>query len=233
MDKQEQRIFALLEKYEQGLASAPEVKELELWYENFENRPDILTGLSDKEKLVARENMLDRISDKISDHYKGIKARETKSVVFWQRLMVAASVLVILSFGTYFIMQKNPPKQPVDKVSTIDFAPGSNRAVLTLAGGKQINLTAAKNGQLATQGGSVIQKTGNGEIVYGSSDSNSHMVMNTMSTPRGGQYHLTLADGTGVWLNAASSSSAACISPSAAIISNMQSAPRERLSTIW
>ncbi len=31
------------------------------------------------------------------------------------------------------------------------------------------------------------------------------MVYNTMSTPRGGQYQLTLPDGTKVWLNAASS----------------------------
>lgn len=204
MDNQEQRIFILLEKYEQGLATNEEVRKLEAWYQTFEDRPDIMADLSDAEKLSGRENMLYRISGIISAQTTAEAVQTKKTVVLWQRWMVAASLLIVLSIGGYFLLHKDQPKVQFSKVLKEDFAPGSNKAVLTLAGGKQIILTGAKNGQLATQGGSVIQKTADGAVVY-DAGGNGAIVMNTMSTPRGGQYHLTLADGTGVWLNAASS----------------------------
>ena len=39
----------------------------------------------------------------------------------------------------------------------------------------------------------------------GGKDLRGAVAYNTLTTPRGGQYHLTLSDGTSVWLNAASS----------------------------
>lgn len=205
MDEKEQRIFALLESYELGVASTQEVRDLELWYQTFESKPDIMANLTDEEKIGAMENMLARISAVVPDHQKGQLVAVKKSVLIWQRWMVAASILFILSFGSYLILHKAEPKEQFVKISTGDFAPGSNKAVLTLAGGRQIMLSDAKNGQLATQGGAVIQKTAEGEVVYGSAGASQVMVMNTMATPRGGEFHLILADGTGVWLNAASS----------------------------
>jgi ferric-dicitrate binding protein FerR (iron transport regulator) len=68
-------------------------------------------------------------------------------------------------------------------------------------------LDSAANGMLATQGASQVIKQDNGQLAY-TSDKQAHtaaLLYNTLSTPRGGQYRLTLPDGTGVWLNAASS----------------------------
>jgi ferric-dicitrate binding protein FerR (iron transport regulator) len=205
MDNQEQRIFRLLEKYEQELATDQEVRELEAWYQTFEDRPDIMAGLSDVEKLRARESMLNRLTVIIPDHVKGDTAQTKKPVQLWPRWTVAASLLIMLSVGGYFVLHKDQPETAYSEVLKQDFTPGSNKAILTLSGGKQIILADAKNGQLATQGGSAIQKKANGEVVYNSQSTDAVAIMNTMSTPRGGQYHLTLADGTGVWLNAASS----------------------------
>lgn len=205
MDEQQQHILILLEKYEQGLTSPQEVEELDAWYQTFERKPDIMAGLTEGEKFRARENMLNRISGMIPDHQKGLPVHAKKTAVLWQRWMVAASLLIIASAGGYFLLQKDQPDVQYSNVLKQDFVSGSNKAVLTLSGGKQIILTGAKNGQLATQGGAVIQKTADGEVVYDREGSDKAIVMNTITTPRGGQYHLTLADGTGVWLNAASS----------------------------
>jgi transmembrane sensor len=205
MDEQKQHIFTLLEKYEQGLASPQEVEELDAWYQTFESKPDIMAGLTEGEKFRARENMLNRISGMIPDHQKGLPVHEKKTMVLWHRWMVAASLLLIASFGGYFLLRKDDPKVQYSNVLEEDFASGSNKAILTLSGGKQIVLTGAKNGQLAIQGGSVIQKTADGEVIYDREGADKAVVMNTITTPRGGQYHLTLADGTKVWLNAASS----------------------------
>ncbi|HEY9195949.1 MAG TPA: FecR domain-containing protein, partial [Mucilaginibacter sp.] len=91
-------------------------------------------------------------------------------------------------------------------------APGSNKAILTLANGKKISLTDARKGQIINQQGILISKTASGQLVYtivddGKTGANSpaEMQYNTMETPRGGQFQLLLPDGTRVWLNAASS----------------------------
>ena len=87
-----------------------------------------------------------------------------------------------------------------------DVAPGGNRAVLTLANGSQIILDSAANGNLAQQGNTKIVKLDSGQLAYNSLNERSDDVLyNTISTPRGGQYQIVLADGSKVWLNAASS----------------------------
>ncbi len=71
---------------------------------------------------------------------------------------------------------------------------------------KKITLDNAANGQLAQDGGSNVVKSSDGKITYDPKSGSSHQIAyNTMSTPRGGQYQLTLPDGSNVWLNAASS----------------------------
>jgi transmembrane sensor len=85
-------------------------------------------------------------------------------------------------------------------------APGGNKAILTLGDGSTIALDSAANGSLAQQGNSAVVKLAGGQLAYRPTGAaNDIVVMNTMSTPRGGQYQLTLPDGTKAWLNAASS----------------------------
>jgi transmembrane sensor len=65
-------------------------------------------------------------------------------------------------------------------------------------------LDSAANGALAQEGPAEVIKEG-GQIVYKGAGGAGSVVYNTMTTPRGRQYNLMLADGTRVWLNAASS----------------------------
>ena len=86
--------------------------------------------------------------------------------------------------------------------------PGRNRAVLTLANGKKLDLDDTQTGIISRQGASIVSKSADGKLAYGNNtdtrDKNA-VTYNTIETPRGGQYQLTLADGTEVWLNAGSS----------------------------
>jgi transmembrane sensor len=77
---------------------------------------------------------------------------------------------------------------------------------LTLANGQQILLDSAHTGMLAQQGNAQIIKTDSGRLAYKIRDGKpTAVVYNVLATPRGGQYKLQLPDGTGVWLNSASS----------------------------
>ena len=83
--------------------------------------------------------------------------------------------------------------------------PGTNKAVLTLAGGSIVSLDSAVNIRLKEADGTLINKQ-TGKLVYSENNSdNAKIFFNVLSTPRGGDYQLVLADGTKVWLNAASS----------------------------
>jgi ferric-dicitrate binding protein FerR (iron transport regulator) len=81
-----------------------------------------------------------------------------------------------------------------------DIQPGYTRAVLTLSNGQQVTLdsTAAET----IQDGGLAIENNNGQLIY---KNGAITAMNTVATPKGGQYQVTLPDGTKVWLNASSS----------------------------
>jgi transmembrane sensor len=122
----------------------------------------------------------------------------------------AAAIILLFGVGTYIyinnqneepsVTQKNP--NPVQN----DVAPGGNRATLTLADGSKIILDSAKQGTIAKETNATIIKTAEGKIEYKRVEERvAAITLNTMATPRGGQYQLTLPDGSQVWLNAESS----------------------------
>jgi len=125
----------------------------------------------------------------------------------WLAAVAAAAILIFLVWQFNQGNLPNPSNQGLIKVH--DVAPGGNKAILTLSGGQQIILDSAHNGQLASQGSTRIIKTDSGSLSYHSipksPNQQSAILYNTLTTPRGGQYQLTLPDGTRVWLNAASS----------------------------
>lgn len=126
------------------------------------------------------------------------------------RLLIAAATIgaILLAGGAWLINTKKQPAQvAVIAQSQLknDIAPGGNKAQLTLADGTKITLDSNYNGTLAKQGNTRILLN-NGALAYkGVPSSNATVHFNTLTTPNGGQYHVTLPDGTGVWLNAASS----------------------------
>jgi ferric-dicitrate binding protein FerR (iron transport regulator) len=122
----------------------------------------------------------------------------------------AAAVLLLFGVGTYLYINNQKEKPSVTQTNPVpvqnDVAPGGNRATLTLADGRKIELDNAQKGQIAKEENATINKTADGKIVYDPNEKLGNKILfNTMSTPRGGQYQLTLADGSQVWLNAESS----------------------------
>lgn len=136
----------------------------------------------------------------------------SRRVFIVRRMTIAASVIFLLGIGIYFLfldkkgndIAKNNGTQH-QKFKT-DVAPGGNKAILTLADGSTIVLDNVSNGAITQQGGTNVIKLDNGVLAYNAINTNEAEVLyNTITTPRGGQYQLTLADGSKVWLNAASS----------------------------
>jgi ferric-dicitrate binding protein FerR (iron transport regulator) len=129
-----------------------------------------------------------------------------KKRIWWA---VAAGLFLPLAITAYLLTDTsrlNDAKWKKSDISAIDIPPGGNKAVLTLDGGQQIILDTVSNGIITQQSGARIVKSGNGLLEYHTGNEKSeNPVFNTVSTPVGGQYQITLSDGTNVWINAASS----------------------------
>ncbi|MHA4810902.1 FecR family protein [Flavitalea flava] len=150
--------------------------------------------------------------------------RSFRSFRLFKRPAAAAAVfLILLGSGTFlWFNNHNSPlpvavKVPAPEIKN-DIEPGGNKAVLTLSDGSKVTLTGAANGTLAEQGNTHVVKLANGQLAYQAAGgannagapgapgkSPASILYNTMTTPKGGQYKLTLPDGTQVWLNASSS----------------------------
>lgn len=131
-------------------------------------------------------------------------------VPFYKRKFfhAAAVFFALLSVGAFFYFNSGHSTISHDMTSERKagaILPGGDKAMLTLADGTIIDLNEAGNGDVALQGNTKVIKTG-GKINYAVAHTgNDAAVYNTITTPRGGQYAVVLADGSKVWLNAASS----------------------------
>jgi transmembrane sensor len=119
-------------------------------------------------------------------------------------LKYAAAIILILGAAAYFVI--NNKKQTADKeiVSVNVKAPATEKAMITLANGKIINLDNTPAGIITTEGKITIEKLNDGSIVYRGAG-NEEIIYNTITVPKGSKVaNLTLADGTQVYLNTGS-----------------------------
>lgn len=129
-----------------------------------------------------------------------ISATPVYHIRWWRTWWAAAAVVLLLVVGTY--VWNFGTQHPVAVTNADNIQPGREGAILTLADGSQVSLDTISNGIVAMQGGAAARVM-NGSLYY--EGNGSQTIYNTMTTPKGRQYQLTLPDGTKVWLNNASS----------------------------
>ena len=203
MDKKE--FLKLLSKYNQGKANAEEKAFLEAYYDLFEQSENNLNNFSESAKNLIKEDIRSQIKHQMFEDQEDYAVAIVPFYKKWINYAAAAVLVAACTIGFLVLKPKSEPQmvklQP--KTTIQDIAPGKNQAVLTLANGEVITLDDKANGILAKQAGVVITKNGDGLLQY-QITADAEPAINTISTPRGGQYQLILADGTKVWLNAAS-----------------------------
>ena len=203
-------ILDLIEKYHAGTATAEEKNILNSWYRSFnDEEAEVITTETFAEEVLA-ERIRERLSESIQQRNKLVALKPRRK---WQ--VPAAAILLFLAIGSYFIFFNKSSKQgiadanPIQPTLTNDIAPGGNKAILTLSDSSTIVLDNANNGTIVQEGNIKVEKLDNGLLAYNINGKQltekDAAFYNTITTPRGGQYQVTLSDGTKVWLNAASS----------------------------
>lgn len=182
----------LLHRYNSGACTPEERALVEAWYEQME-----LPGLPELSEAQLRG--VDELTPSVLAPVK------TRPLRTW--LSAAAAIAITVGACLYFFYQPAKELPTVTASVAGDVLPGSDKAVLTLADGTRLSLSQLENGTLAQQGNVAIRKTTDGELIYDAKEGTGEAgsLYNMVATPRAGQYHLVLADGSEVWLNAASS----------------------------
>lgn len=194
----------LLDKYIAGEASLEEEQQLLNFYGSF-NKAD--ENYSDPDFSALEDKMYDRLSGAIEED-----SPARNRWIGFRQLSVAATIIALAAVSLYFYrdVDKSEPEYFAEISTKNDIAPGANKAILTLADGSRISLDDAAQGFVASQGNTSITKTEDGQIVYkknreGMRIVNGSLAANTIQTPKGGRYTISLPDGSKVWLNSASS----------------------------
>lgn len=194
---------SLYEKYLSGKCTRQEQQVIENYQDNFDLDRHEWNSDQMGDSELAKETIHTQLIISIAKQ----KRRRLLRVRAWYA--AAATIILILSSGLYFnnLRKKAPVLTKTESPRfKNDVLPGDNRAVLTLDDGSQINLDDAQNGVLASEDNTDIRKTGSGKLEYSAGEKLIQTVKyNTLSTPMGGQYQLSLPDGSKVWLNSGSS----------------------------
>ena len=115
---------------------------------------------------------------------------------------VAASIAVLLIVTLFFFIRED--KQGVsEKLVTSEIKPIQSRALLVLSTGEQIQLTKSAQ-EIQEQDGSVLKIDSVMGVQYDalSTQRVEKPIYNKIVVPRGGEYFVTLSEGTKVWLDA-------------------------------
>lgn len=188
----------LYKKYLEGNCTPEEEAALLTYKDEIE----LLDG-SWESNLGNQTEIHDRLKHRIYESRYGKPRRNNYG---W--LKVAATLLIVFAAGYFFLhKQKEKPAALVAAKPAV-IVPGGNKAYLISSNGQRIVLNDARNGQLTVQGGTHVSKAKEGLLVYekaANAAARGEVVYNTIGTPRGGQYWVTLSDGSKVLLNAASS----------------------------
>jgi len=204
-----EQIESLAEKMLTGIITPEEQAQLNEWASQAPGE-SLSWDTEDADEVALRNRLLARIRETV-----GIGQEEAPVYRMpWIRRAgwaAAAAVLILVAGGVYMLLHNKTgrgalvanavPAKPIG-------APGGNKATLTLSTGQQLVLDSAMQDTVLIDGNAVVA-SGAGRLAYnagkGAASVATEMVYNTLSTARGGQYQLTLPDGTKVWLNAASS----------------------------
>lgn len=203
----EQRLEELFNRYINRTATEAEESELMLLMvdpELTKKKEELIEAVYDK--TPTEYLMTDTQADNIFNNI--IPQQKTVVRIFWKRWAVAASIILMVGAGSYFLFfNKTGTKDEIVKTTEpakdVE-APKGTKAMITLANGEKVLLDSLTSGTLATQGNVNVRKTVDGQIIY--DGSSAEAAFNTLFNPRGSNVvPLTLSDGTKVWLNSESS----------------------------
>lgn len=147
-----------------------------------------------QEKIEAQERF-----DYLKAYHKNIAPAKVMSK--YSYLKIAAAIFILLGSGTFmYIRHEYNRNEHYKGIDLSDIRPGTRQALLITHDGQKIELD--KNiRQTIEENGTKLQVDTTGLQYQANEHITTKTIRNTLIVPRGGEFALTLSDGTKVWLN--------------------------------
>lgn len=207
--KNKAELLALLHTYIANQCTPEEVETLMSYFNSTQASFLEEELLRELEQPATKEEAYPALPPRV---FAGIRSRiaakpEAVKRFLWPRIAIAAAVVVVaFSTGLWFFSKEKPVVEQNTSVVK-DIEPAGNKAYLVLGNGQRITLAESREGNIATQGSVNVAKTADGQLSYSLNKGgsiNEQLLYNTLEVPNGGKYHVSLPDGTRVWVNAGS-----------------------------
>jgi len=210
-EEKAERIAYLVSRFIHNELTDEDRDELDNWISESDDNVLLFEQMTDEKNLARMMAVIigvdpakaeERVTQKLAERTRKYKQKRVraKMLAFGSVVIIFGSIIMTLLFTR---IHENKPSVVQSFPVSNDVAPGVNRATLILANGKQLVLDSARLGTIAPD----IIKTDSGKIFYSENASAipANDAFNTLIVPQGGQYQVTLPDGSRVWLNAVSS----------------------------
>ncbi len=202
--REEYRIADLIGKRLMGVITPDEETELDEWCRR-EGHSELYIRIADEQALAARNRYADRLDvDKAWQRvWKQLPVSSVRTLPFAIWYKIAVCVVLLLGLGI-FLFYSRDRKDIREELLAQSVVPGSSKAVLITAEGKQIILQDSSVRAIQVDEAVSVNNTGSAveyRMKAPEQVADVEMNYNTIVVPRGGEYELRLADGTKVWLN--------------------------------
>ncbi len=190
MDKQS--AINILARYREGNCTEEERRLVEGW---------LLHGAADSLDLTDVQLLEDLLDIRLRLERDLREETPIRNMGLRRWLPYVAAILIMGIVGTWMLWDSQTIDQKTENASLLeDVQPGGNRALLTLADGRTVDLSTAQSGIVV---GDVLTYL-DGTTILGEGLASDAPILMSISTPKGGTYQITLPDGSTVWLNSAS-----------------------------
>jgi len=182
-----------------GLATPEQMARLDVWLEESDGNRRLLASLLDESVYEQRREGWGQLE--LNESFENVRKERNRRVRLrnMRRIAVAASVLLLVTVGVTWLGKGD--RDTVRHFQTTTEAGERGRALLTLSTGERVVLSQQDTLLQAEEISIRVNRAG--EAVYETKDSivPSSTTYNIMEVPQGAEFHLTLGDGTKVWLN--------------------------------
>lgn len=201
----DENIVQLIQLYLTGDLSEEEKVKLEDWIRGDSSRKRLFDEICE-ERNVARDLEVYERVNKESAWEKvvcrgNIKLQHSPRRLGWYRWVAAVMLPVMVAAGYFIREMKRDSLQQGVEIASIE--PGKSKAILRLGNNRVLEITKERETHVDVAEGIAATNNSSG-MIYPEQVATGKTEYNVLEIPRGGEYTVTLSDGTVVHLNSGS-----------------------------
>ena len=201
----DENIIQLIQLYLTGDLSEEEKVKLEDWIRGDSSRKRLFDEICEERNVVRDLEVYERVN-KESAWEKvvcrgNIKLQHSPRRLGWYRWVAAVMLPVMVAAGYFIREMKRDSLQQGVEIASIE--PGKSKAILRLGNNRVLEITKERETHVDVAEGIAATNNSSG-MIYPEQVATGKTEYNVLEIPRGGEYTVTLSDGTVVHLNSGS-----------------------------